>query len=305
MVRVPSGTPGLTEGTVAGSVCNRPVNLLDLFPTLASLADVPAQPEWDGNDLTPLLTHPDDDWPHVSLTHLGEPNSYGVSGQRYRYIHYSNGDEELYDIESDPYEWTNLANRPDHSTTLDRLRNTAPKTFAEFVPPKEDSLPKLAWNVLDGQQAPASKPDGNPFDVVFINRQKQPVTLFWMDRKGKPKSYGQIASGGRKRQQTRPGAVWMLADQDDDPLGYFAVGDRSSRAVIPQSSQQEERSVTAPPPELDLDPFYKKYISVGGYPVVSSERVSDYALLEAVYLIETMLAKRPTFCERWRTRNRR
>ncbi|HYG76580.1 MAG TPA: hypothetical protein VEK08_16365 [Planctomycetota bacterium] len=52
-------------------------------------------------------------------------------------------------------------------------------------------------------------------------------------------------------------------------------------------------TVTTPPPELKLDPFYKKYVSAGGYPVISSEKVSDYALKEAAYLVDLMLAKRP------------
>lgn len=51
--------------------------------------------------------------------------------------------------------------------------------------------------------------------------------------------------------------------------------------------------VTVPPNELKLDPFYEKYVSVNGYPVVSSGNVNDYALKEAAYLIDMMLAKRP------------
>ena len=51
--------------------------------------------------------------------------------------------------------------------------------------------------------------------------------------------------------------------------------------------------VTAPPAELKLDPFYAKYVSANGYPVVASAKVDDHALLEAAYLINMMLAKRP------------
>jgi len=51
--------------------------------------------------------------------------------------------------------------------------------------------------------------------------------------------------------------------------------------------------VTAPPTSLDLPDFYKKYVSAGGYPVVASEKVSDWALKEAAYLVNMMLAKRP------------
>src|SRR5262245_5033028 len=43
---------------------------------------------------------------------------------------------------------------------------------------------------------------------------------------------------------------------------------------------------------LKLDPFYKKYTDAKGLPVLSSEKVSDPALLEAVYLINQMLADR-------------
>ena len=51
--------------------------------------------------------------------------------------------------------------------------------------------------------------------------------------------------------------------------------------------------VTAPPAELKLNPFYKKYVSAGGLPVVSSGAVKDYALQETAHLAELMLAKRP------------
>ncbi len=65
--------------------------------------------------------------------------------------------------------------------------------------------------------------------------------------------------------------------------------------TFPLSADESKKRhrVTKPPKELGLDSFYHKYIDVGGYPVVSSEKVSDYALLEAAHLIETMLAKRP------------
>ncbi|NQU25910.1 MAG: hypothetical protein HQ567_31865 [Candidatus Nealsonbacteria bacterium] len=43
---------------------------------------------------------------------------------------------------------------------------------------------------------------------------------------------------------------------------------------------------------LDLDPFYTKHVSARGFPVLGSAEVSDYALLEAAYLINLMLADR-------------
>lgn len=51
--------------------------------------------------------------------------------------------------------------------------------------------------------------------------------------------------------------------------------------------------VTTPPAELKLDKVYTKYVSASGYPVISSAKVSDYALKEAAYLVDMLLAKRP------------
>lgn len=51
--------------------------------------------------------------------------------------------------------------------------------------------------------------------------------------------------------------------------------------------------VQRPPANLKLSPFYEKYVSAGGYPIVSSGRVNDYALKEAAYLVNMMLARRP------------
>lgn len=59
------------------------------------------------------------------------------------------------------------------------------------------------------------------------------------------------------------------------------------------SAEPEEFKVVAPPAELKVDPFHKKYISAHGYPIVASERVNDYALKEAAYLVNLMLDKRP------------
>ena len=51
--------------------------------------------------------------------------------------------------------------------------------------------------------------------------------------------------------------------------------------------------VTRPPKQLKLDDFYEKHVDVHGYLILSSGKVSDYALLEAAFLIDRMLAKRP------------
>ncbi len=44
---------------------------------------------------------------------------------------------------------------------------------------------------------------------------------------------------------------------------------------------------------MELPDFYQKYVNASGYPIVSSGNVNDYALKEAAYLVDLMLAKRP------------
>jgi hypothetical protein len=64
-------------------------------------------------------------------------------------------------------------------------------------------------------------------------------------------------------------------------------------SLLASQASAEEFEVTAPPPEWKLDPVYTKTVDAGGYPVVGSGKVNDYALKEAGYLINLMLAKRP------------
>ena len=70
-------------------------------------------------------------------------------------------------------------------------------------------------------------------DIVFINHRGDDVELFWVNCEGGLESYGMIAAeNSRKSQQTRSGAVWLIADTSGRHLGYFTVGDRSARADI-------------------------------------------------------------------------
>jgi len=51
------------------------------------------------------------------------PGNVAISEREWRYIRYSNGEEELYHIAEDPYEWHNLASRKEHASVLERFRN--------------------------------------------------------------------------------------------------------------------------------------------------------------------------------------
>jgi len=51
--------PGITK---PGSRCDRPVGLIDIYPTLLDLAGLPAKAENDGQSLVPLLKNLDRKW---------------------------------------------------------------------------------------------------------------------------------------------------------------------------------------------------------------------------------------------------
>jgi len=74
---------------------------------------------------------------------------------------------------------------------------------------------------------------------------------------------------------------------------FLSIGVIALAAPAAATGISKGFEVTAPPSELQIDPFYKKFVSANGYPIVASCEVSDYALKEAAYLVNLMLAKRP------------
>jgi len=97
----------VAPGMKKGQISDRPVSLLDIYPTLLELAGLPANEKNEGRSLVPLLKDPKAEWTPAIMT-MGKGN-YAVRSDRWRYIQYRDGTEELYDHEKDPWEWTNLA----------------------------------------------------------------------------------------------------------------------------------------------------------------------------------------------------
>ena len=113
-----------TDFAIGGSVCIEPVSLIDLYPTLVELCDLPRPPVLDGHSLVPLLRDPLLKTDRVVVTMFDKGN-LSLRTRQWRYIRYTNGDEELYDLSSDTNEWTNLVANKDYSYTLFQLRKRA------------------------------------------------------------------------------------------------------------------------------------------------------------------------------------
>lgn len=108
-----------------GKACPRPVNLLDIYPTLVDLCGLSAKAGLDGVSLRPLLQNPMATWDRPTLTTYLR-NNHSVRDERWRYTRYSDGSEELYDHRSDPMEWINLARDPRHAAIKQGLARRMP-----------------------------------------------------------------------------------------------------------------------------------------------------------------------------------
>ena len=116
--------------------CHHPVSLIDLFPTLNKLTRLPEIASHDGLSLTPLLKDPSIKWERPAVIEFKRGN-VAVRSNRFRYIRYKDGGEELYDHDTDSNEWTNLAKSPEHGVIRDELSNWITKNWAESAPTKK------------------------------------------------------------------------------------------------------------------------------------------------------------------------
>lgn len=104
----------------------RPVSLVDLYPTLLELAGLPRKQGLDGISLVPLLKNPALPWERPALTTAGFKN-HALRSERWRYIRYADGSEELYDHDRDPLERMNLTSRPEFAAIKVKLQQWLPK----------------------------------------------------------------------------------------------------------------------------------------------------------------------------------
>ncbi len=116
-----------------GSRCDRPVDMSVVYPTLLDLCGLPPDTACDGESLVPLLRDPKAAWTRPALMTYMRGN-HAVRTDRWRYIRYADGTEELYDHEADPHEWHNLAAEKRYENVMARHRQWLPRSEADQVP---------------------------------------------------------------------------------------------------------------------------------------------------------------------------
>ena len=124
--------PGVTK---PNSTCGRTVDFMSIYPTLCELAGLPIPSHNEGVSALGLLKDPAAAWDRPALTTHGR-NNHAVRTERWRYIRYADGGEELYDHATDPLEWTNLAKDPAQAKVIADLRGHLPKANVEDGPTK-------------------------------------------------------------------------------------------------------------------------------------------------------------------------
>ena len=122
--------PGVTK---PDRRCSRPVTMVDIYPTLIELCGLTPKDELEGRSLVPLLKNPKAEWGRPALTTHGR-NNHSLRGERYRYIRYSDGAEELYDHDKDALEWINLADDPKYAVVKKQFAKWLPKKNVPDVP---------------------------------------------------------------------------------------------------------------------------------------------------------------------------
>ena len=127
-----------------GLTSKRVVSLLDIYPTLVELCDLPEANKLQGESLVPLINNPEMEQERFVLSTWYYKN-HAVRSENWRYIHYRDGSEELYNHETDPGEHTNLASDPQYAQIIAEhkkwlpVKDALPATTTEW---KGDKLDK-------------------------------------------------------------------------------------------------------------------------------------------------------------------
>ncbi len=141
--------PGIPSNQRADTLCY----LLDIFPTLCELTGIPLPASVEGRSLVPSIKDPAI---HIrDRVHLGYKGyQRGVRDYRFKLIEYAvdgKRNTQLFDIQADPHEMTNLADDPQMGSTLEELRGRLREW--ETVLGDTQEMGEEFWKTYDGVHA--------------------------------------------------------------------------------------------------------------------------------------------------------
>lgn len=113
-------------GVAGGQRCLQPAELLDIYPTLIDLCNLSVRNDLEGQSLLPQLKNSATERQRPAITSHNQGN-HGIRSQQWRFIHYADGSEELYDMIEDPRAWNNLIAQPQYREVVAEHRKWLPK----------------------------------------------------------------------------------------------------------------------------------------------------------------------------------
>ena len=108
-----------------GKATNHITELVDLYPTLASLAGLKAPEQLQGKSMVSILKTPaSKEWEKDMAFTISRSGGESIRTHDWRYTHWGYGEkgQELYDLKKDPGEFTNLAADPNYSVSMKKLK---------------------------------------------------------------------------------------------------------------------------------------------------------------------------------------
>ena len=116
------------------AVCNSLVELIDLYPTVASLCGLDVPERLQGKDISPMLDDQDYEVRDAAFSVAPMRKGFLLREDRWAYIQYNedaSGGIELFDCDKDPKQYTNLATNPEYTAVVERLKAKLAAKLAE------------------------------------------------------------------------------------------------------------------------------------------------------------------------------
>ncbi len=121
--------------TTPGSYCDRPVESVDILPTLIDFCGLEVPQNIEGISMRELVVDPGIAWKKGALTVSPDGQAYSLRTERWRYNQYADADNnELYDHANDPHEYRNLYRKPGYESAIRELDDLVNAGWKALLP---------------------------------------------------------------------------------------------------------------------------------------------------------------------------
>jgi len=139
----------------------------------------------------------------------------------------------------------------------------------------------LTWTAELPRPVPAKAAEAPRPVLQIINGSRQAIDVYWLKPDGERVSNGTVAAGKDALIATTLGHRFAIVGRDD----HFET---TVTSEVPIQAFRFD-----PPDRHGVPAFYTQRVKAHGFPIVASAKVNRYALKEAAYLVDCMLAERP------------